>query len=62
MLKMWVRKYLQFYAEMFCLSKPMDKRMNLFLSDKYQNFIKWLVSYFGREKSLKANRKPNKVL
>ena len=23
-LKVWVRKYLQFYAEHFCLSKPMD--------------------------------------
>ena len=22
-LKLWVRKYLQFYAEFFCLSKPM---------------------------------------
>ena len=22
MLKLWVRKYLQFYAEKFCLSKP----------------------------------------
>ena len=22
MLKLWVRKYLQFYAENFCLSKP----------------------------------------
>ena len=23
-LKVWVRKYLRFYAEIFCLSKPVD--------------------------------------
>ena len=26
MLKSWVRKYLQFYAEIFCLSKPVIGR------------------------------------
>ena len=36
MLKLWVRKYLQFYAENFCLSKPMLNISNKCIDDKHQ--------------------------
>ena len=31
MLKLWVRKYLQFYAENVCLSKPVSLRLHFLL-------------------------------
>ena len=49
MLKWWVREYLQFYAENFCLSKPVDlycfKVFNCWKCTKYKRIAQ--VLYFA---------------
>ena len=44
MLKLWVRKYLKFYAENFCLSKPMIFDLDLWFYD-HIGILKYVSSF-----------------